>query len=528
MFQLCDMKKRLRLRAVKRYVMAAGICASAAGLCMIQTGLECRAEAEIITTSPMKSTPIAGTSSPGEKQTSVAPPICNDDEYVLISSESNYSEIYDGQGNYISKCRTYADAGYEAYTVKKDYVLEYSDGSDCSIFSMADLREILRFPTDEYSVLVSADLTLAAEKNTGSLFLYDNHGELLYSCSGTAVVLDESLTDTETAGAECQGRILHMDNGYLIGSCRFLDNGNLLTGGPLWISKDFKETKPVTDSYLAEAFADWRLEAFGDYLITYSWETESGDIYNLDGNLLIDDIVSYFSSCTDDNRYWAFNSGSEYRTALAMQRGDGMCVVYDTALEKCAEVPVSEEGYWDYGYAGGFIKGAYYQELDGRLCDGFVQYGDSTWCPYAKTDEGNLVYVNGEKILFPYDQGSRVAYLNDAYVITGDYVDDSYVEHLYSRETGELLAESQWNENGGVYFSPGKNFCIITRDETVGEEYRISINIMDSQNQLSYQGNNGRASVWKNGYIMLSRGIYHGIADINGNWIVKTVAGWSE
>lgn len=496
-----------RFRKVKRYAAAAGISIMSAGICIMGAGMECRAETEVLT---------------------VNPPVCADDEYVLISVGDNYAEIYDGQGNYISKCRAYTDVGYNVYTIKKDYVLEYTDDKTCSIFSMADLKNILTFPTEQYQLQVSAGLVLATEKVSGSVFLYDNHGTLLYQCSGKAISMNESVQDSTAADGDCQGRILTLDSGYLIGSCRFTDNDNLLTAGPVWISKDRKESREMTDPYLGVEFANWRLEAFGDYLMVYNWESESGGVYDLDGNLLLEPVVSHFSEYLDDSWSYAYNSGNSFHVSLVMQSGDDMCYVYNSQLEECAIVPVSEEGYWDYGYAGGFFQGAAYRQLDGRTCDGFVQYKNSSWCPYAKTEDGVLVYADGEKNLIPVEDGSYIVSLNESYMITGCYREDSYEDRLISRKTGEILEESRWSEDGNLYFVLGTDYCIITENFGGDEDYRTSVTIMDDQNQIRYQADNDLARTWKNGYMVLDRGIYHGIADIDGNWIIKTIAGWTE
>lgn len=536
MFQLCNMSTKEALRVSfgteypfrDRSFFRRGAVIIAAAAYVIAGGAECRAETEIITTAPVESRAIAGTGSPGEKHTSLNQPICDDDEYVLMAVGDNYAEIYDDQGNYISKCRTYMDSGYDAYTIRKDYVLEYSDDKDCNVFSMADLENILTFPSDQYIVMVNGDIVLATELETGNFSLYDNHGNILYKWDGNTFIPDGSSADSTAANGRCQGRIVTMDSGYLIGTVQFADDGNILTGGPVWISKDHKESREISDSYLRQEFADWTLEGFGDYVMIYDWNTESGGVYDLDGNLLLDQVVSHFSEYTDDNWFCPYNSGDYFRISLVMQSGDEMCSVYNTKLEECAMVPVTEEGYWDYGYAGSFIKGASYQQLDGRKCDGFVQYKASSWCPYAETEEGTLIYADGEKILIPYEQGNNITSLNEAYEIAGYYSEGYYTDRLISRKTGEILAESSWNEDGSVYFSLGTDYCIITEDSGSEEDYRTSMTIMDSEDKVCYTGDNDRARTWKNGYIVLNRGIYHGIADINGNWIVKTISGWSE
>ena len=74
----------------------------------------------------------------------------------------------------------------------------------------------------------------------------------------------------------------------------------------------------------------------------------------------------------------------------------------------------------------------------------------------------------------------------------------------------------------------GTDYCIVTETEADGEDYQTSFTIRNAQNQICCSVQNASARAWKNGYILMNRGIYHGIADSNGNWIAKTIYGWEE
>lgn len=494
---------------------------AAAALCILLTGKECLG-AETVTIAPRSSRTIAGTASPDEAAVLHELPICEEDEYVLLSVGDNYAEIYDNQGNYLSRCRTYMDGSYAACTIKKQYVLDYTDDKTWNVYSMPQLKTIGEFPAQDYQIQTCGKVFLATEEHAGDFTLYDSSGSILYE-SGAG-----QDTHAEVSSGQCQGRVLMLDDGYLIGSCRLTDGEYSIAVGPVWVSKDGQQSREITDEYLKDAFADWSLQEFGNYVLVFDWNEESGGIYDLDGMLLLDSVVSYFSRYTDDEFYSVFNPGENLRISLAMQEMDGMCVVYDTDLEECTVVDVTENGYWDYGYAGGFIKGASYRQLDGRACAGFVKYQNSCWCPYADTEDGCVIYIDGELLPISLDAGENVTQLNEACLVKGHYAEGSYSELLVNRPTEEILAESCWDETGNIYFTLGTDYCIITEETESDGGYRTKTTIRDEQNRICYESENARAYLWKNGYIVLNRGIYHGIADRNGSWIIKTVNGWEE
>lgn len=487
MFRLCKMAKIFRL-------LSLGICL--AGILITGTGQQCMAS-EMVSEECKAENP--GT-----------PVLCNEDEYILLSTGNNYAEIYDSHGICVGSCRAYLDDTYGAATIKNNTLLDYMDGDTIAVYSMADLKTVLEFPGGEYYIQINGDVCLATNRNTGRVCLYDCHGELLYS-SGESTWTED----------EYQGRLMVLDHGYLIGSCRVTDAGTLPAIGPVWLSIDGQEKREVTDFYLTEAFANWETQEFGDYILVYNWETETGAVYDLDGKAVLDQIETYLSPYTDDSWFYSYNYNM--KTALVFQNVDDMYTVYNTQLQDCAMFPALETERWALGYAAGFIKGASYQQLEGNTCDGFVRYNDKAWYPYAETGEGYLVYADGQQILVPMQEGQDLNSFNERYAMAGFYENGVYLTRLLDRKTGDILMDSCWEENGGISFEIGKDYCIITETNWDGDDCQTSITIHDSENQICYSSDKASARTWKNGYIVMKRGIYHGIADIEGNWIVKTI-----
>lgn len=517
MFRLCKAGK------------AFGIFAMAAMLLMCaEVRAEDASENVSVIIPPITSRTITGSSEPGEKSASDMAPICDEDEYVLLDVGNNYAEIYDSQGNYVSECRAYMDHVYEACIVKKDSVLAYNDGGTWCIFSMAELDNVLKIDGEKYSLQYSGNRFLVTDQYTGNFCLYDVHGNMLYSYSpeGEAEPLQNAETNGEEGG--WQGRILALDHGYVIGACNFADDSSASAKGPVWVSKDGQESREITDTYLVSAFAEWSMQAFGDYFLIYDWLSDEGSVYDLDGNLLLEQIDAFFSPYSEYDWISMYSSDGSERVALVLQCEDGMCLAYNTQLQECAMLPEPESGVWDCGYASGFIKGVSYEQLEGNVCAGFVRYNTKIWCPYAETEDGWLVYADGELIAVPSEAGQDLISLNEAYVLMGYSQEDSYIERLIDRKTGETVLESFWDANGGISMELGADYCIVTEIKADGEENQTAFTIRDDQNQICCSAQKASARVWRNGYILLNRGIYHGIADRNGNWVVQTVYGWEE
>ncbi len=438
--------------------------------------------------------------------------LCDEDEYVLLSAGSNYAEIYDSKGNFKGRCRAALD---RAATIKKDFVIGYMSGETWFIFSMAELKNILEFPAEEYSVETYEDVCLAVNRNTGKFSLYDCHGNLMYISN-----------EREWAEGQYQGQIIGLDSGYLMCVCRSDETVRIPAIGPVWVSRDGKDNKVITAQNLIQGFVDWSIQDFGDYVFVYDSELYEGAVYDLDGNILLGHLFNALAPYTEDKWFYGYNYFIP--AALVLQKADGMYIAYDTELQEVSMFPAGDDGFPDCGYAGGFLKGAAYEQLGGKVCAGFLRYQDETWHPYAKTEKGYLVYADGQLLEFPMDLDLTPWYFNETYITASHYGDDGYGEFLIDRKTGEILQKNYWEEGSGVSFELGGDFCIITETNWEDDIYSSSFSILDENKEVCYSQEQGSAVSWENGYIVLTRGVYHGIADREGNWIVRTIFGQDE
>lgn len=439
-------------------------------------------------------------------------PICDEDEYVLIPSGSNRGEIYDSQGNCKGGCRAYM---YNAATIKKDSVVGYMSGDTWQVFSMAELKNILELSSEEYSVETCEDVCLTINRNTGKLSLYDCRGNVMYTSN-----------ESEWAEGKYDGRILGLDSGYLMCTFKSEETGRIPSIGPVWVSKDGQSNKVITARSLIEGFTDWSIQSFGDYVFVYDSNRMEGTVYDLEGNVLLDQLFNCLAPYTDDKWYYDYNY--YIPAAVVLKKADGMYIAYDTKLQEISMFPAEDDGFPDCGYAGGFLQGAAYEQLGGRVCEGFMRYRDKTWHPYTKTEKGYLVYVDGQQMEIALEPWQNPWYFNDSYITAVYNGNSSYEEYLVDRKTGAVLQEICWDDVSGGSFELGEDFCIVSKMKCEDDIYSNSFSILDKNQEICYSQDNGSAATWKNGYITLKRGIYYGIADREGNWIVRTIFGEEE
>lgn len=437
--------------------------------------------------------------------------ICEEEEYVLLTSGNNYAEIYDCEGNCVGKCRAYLDEYCAAATIEKESILTYADGENWTVFSMAQRKNILEFPIEGYSISVSGDKCLVTDYTEKTICLYDNNGTLLYSDE------NEALGD-EYGG---YGKLMRLEEGYLVGVCVYTEENTVPAKNPVWISEDGEVQREINAFEIVEAFYKGNISSFGDYLVIHDWQNGNNSVYDLNGTLLLDQVETCIYPYISDS--WAYDITSDI--VLVIKKNQERYTAYDKNLNIYATFPYSGDAYLQY--ADGFLEGMRYEELGGNVCYGFLTYNGEKRVPYAKTEEGAMVYVDGQLISIPLNEGEDPVELNEAYVTAGGYNDeDTYVKRLIYRESGETLLDSLGDEKNRFYFTLGRDYCIITEQDR--ESYRSVISIRDDQNEICYSSNKVQCQPWKNGYIVLKRGIYQGIADRNGNWIIKTTAGWNE
>lgn len=438
--------------------------------------------------------------------------LCAEDRYVLFYTGEGTADIYDYQGNYLDSCRCYLDPLQVAATVKKDSLVEYSDGTTCTVFSFAQMKNILDFAAEYYEAVTYGSVCMVINRQNGSYTIFDNLGNVMY----------DHAEASWAEGGFGYGRIIKLENGYIFGICEFEDSTILESARPVWMSKDGTQVKEIEALNLQAAFRKNELEGFGDNVIHCDWLNGVQEIYSLEGERLLKDISNYVYPYMDERNGFFY----DYNAELVCKNEDGMYKIYDTDLNEIASFVADENYYPDY--AGGFLTGIVYPELGGRACEGFAIYNGYLWVPYTRTETGCIVYVNGETVELALKEHETLSGFTDTYVIAGNMVDGYYNECLYDRKTGELLQQSSWGETGGTSVQLCSGGYYIQETLYENETYSNSLTIYDNSNQICLQSDHVQCYVWQDNYFVMTRGIYRGITDQNGNWILRTIADWEE
>ena len=453
-----------------------------------------------------------GTAAAAEEKTARSLGLCDEDRYLLLKAPGNSNvAIYDSNGVQVGECRA-AMEGYQALTVGKNALLSFSDGEKTHVYSMAELKYVLEFPQDEYWLSFCGEMCLAIEKNGTKAKLYDNRGRLLHT-----------LEWTNPTQEEVYGEIRGLDSGYLIWAARYgADTGNLL-GQSVLVGRDGRVIREITDPLLLEAMDRGNTVAFGDYLVVYDWENDTHCLYDLEGKTILEHVDTTLSAHNEYNYAYDYSSKAE----ILLVKEQGIYTAYTPDLQKCGTFSEDSSRYPQY--YGGFITGLAYSELGGRRCTGFVQYNGEQKAPVAETDGGYYVYADGGLEFVPMESGTGIRALNAAYLL-GERMDeeDNYMQVLLDRATGETLAVGGWKEGRGVSITLQKSFCIILEEHYEENTAERLTTIMDNRGKTCYRSDTAYCYAWKKDYLMMKRGIYQGIADRYGNWIIRSVAGWSE
>lgn len=440
--------------------------------------------------------------------------LCGDDEYLLIMTEMTHMDIYDKNGTFLGNCRmNFADEHYGATVMKKSDVAAFSDGTDWEVFSLETLSPVLKLPFEDYHVSTCRGYTLAVSNQNGSFQLYDNKGKLKYS-------REEAYWDEPDDG---MGNIFSTDSGMVFGPVRYFSEKAFTPCPPVWISTDGTQIRELDASVFANAFVNWSLSAFEDYLFVSDFENGIGTIYDLDGTPVMDQVLSTLLPYN----YTVYTHSEPYVPQWLIRDNKEHMEVYDTSLSLHGYLPVSDDHYpicSDH-----YVAGIAYPELDYLPCAGFVRYNGNIWLPYARTQEGCIILKENKELvhftLAPYE--SPVSF-NDFYRVS-EYVDasDNYHSRLIYRKTGETLKEYSWTDNASTTFELGKDSCMIYESDFLTPSLSKTT-VLGPEGTPTYQDTSINCFPWSNGNLLLSRGPYRGIADSNGEWILRSLTAGME
>lgn len=182
-------------------------------------------------------------------------------------------------------------------------------------------------------------------------------------------------------------------------------------------------------------------------------------------------------------------------------------ILHDATFQPVKKDTLDRDGNMIYGVeydVSGISCRAFYN-MDGRIYDSYTEE------LVAVGEEGDQIGIKtkwGEYVL-PKKSGTEFCGVNRYHYLLIEETDEDYIYYVYSLKTGEFVRQLE-----------GKQFSV-----SMGEEYFIHNyrDIYDKDGNCRYSGDSAVAWVLHGENILLRRGPYIGIADLNGEWIIKTL-----
>ena len=454
----------------------------------------------------------------GEEQPHKAVTACSENEYIIGTVDDGDNRVYDGEGNYITRFSGYME-NFTLLRVTRDRVTFYQKDDVYEVFSFAVPGVILTFPVDDYIVRTIRGYTVAVSRADGTFTCYDRYGN--------------AVVRSETPVVPMEGRwcydvdAIFLDNNMLI-TVKGLDDSAsmLLLRGVSAIPEQEEgdvEAWQIQSSEIADAMASYNLSGFGDFFLIEDRTGKNGKIYTLTGELIMDQVTGIRGY---SYRMWDYSDAYGWtRDSFALHNvGDGY-EVFNTQLEYLGRIPYTDKTYNLTN--GEYVVGLAYDALDSRICEGFVSDADGTSWGYARTEEGYVLGRGGETIYISAAPEENLDSFNDAYVVVSRDVLGEPNVTVRMRDTGEvfrpfeqargLSAEVLLGSSGLLMNVPSRYVVKGMEEDT----YHRSYFLYDNTGALSYASTKAFIYQWAGDCWYCRRGIYKGLIDVNGNWIVK-------
>ena len=419
--------------------------------------------------------------------------------------------VYDDDGNRIGHLPGSGWGGHAKLIDGDTLFLSEEDG--LSVVRTRDLKTIASEGPQTQIRLVSPGFYIILETQNGVLTLYNSEGEPLGAVS-------------VTGGAESGG----FDGGFQSFS-RFLEfpDARLLIMSIdgkknwIWFDKETGSARLETNPELLKMLDDdaMTVYAFGDYLAFFP-EFRSGGltgtIMTRDGLLLMDNLDGNVKekrpeAFLDSFLNYDFRNEEKRLTAVWRRNGSGYDLYVPERLEligTMAEPPDVNDGS-----CRGFFPGIASEELGGNVRAGLVFDVDSlNYCPYAVTGNEVLILKDGALMSFPVE-GKPYAVSSAYYVAEGDDTTTVY-------KTSDRSVFASLDSSPHTCISLGDGGIAIDDAPADPEKWwDRTRTIYNNEGQPVYQSRNPYLRAFYNGTWFEHRGIYMGIIDSSGRWLLK-------
>ena len=451
------------------------------------------------------------------------PLICGEDECIFFSNGESNCEAYDADGNRIMEWRDYVQMFFPM-TCSLDKILIRNNGEGAMEVSSPRAGGVIGlFPEDEYRVDAWGDVFLVTRLDSGTSELFDSTGKQI---GVTAAAMQEDPLSIPEEGTA--GRLLYLEKGFLYGSHH---KGRLAWA---YASKDGQESYEIPpDSRLWEILENRELSALGNNLVDLSGlEEGQGRVFSLEGDVVKEHVARFIYDAAEGNGLYSIPL-FDYRSITCRGRyficleGEEY-VGYDRELNPVKrfgkELPENAGMIWQVGEP--------CEELGGRICTDTASGAFYRNYPSCMED-GNVLVGTKEGILtFPLKEGETLDSFNRYYYRTShkEPASDGKEENVYRVyhiPALEPMIEYSWSST--VRTELGKDVLLVRSQPSEGSgsgdsgnrAYTNTFHGPDGRVISQYQ--DGFPRPLPNGAWYLSRGIYDGLADVYGNWIMRRI-----
>ena len=441
--------------------------------------------------------------------------ICGEDECVIISVSGQVQNVYDAGGRFLFDLHTYYEPFFP-FLAKTDTVFGIQVDDRYEFYSAKAGGRFLTMPAEDSQTDRRGSFFTVTSLSKGISVLYDCEGHEL-GRTDRPVVLSGDIRKTRT-------HLLRLENGFVFGvqsgedacwmradpaagTCTRIQNGTL-TG----LLESNMDCYPMGDLLVFQPYYSAAENEQGN---------EGGLVVSLDGEILMDHVKEVSRHYWEGDRFgWMDEIPCDY--VLRTEDGEPGAVLYNKVLMPVCTFTDPDE---PVVYAGEYVKGCAYPELNDSLCDGFASDADTGSCPYFIVDGWYNVLIDGRPEVFPIRPDETLQEFNAGFYKTESKEEKRTIYRVYDRHSYELLAEDDSNDMELYLGRDG--LVVLNRREDAATGFPKSIFTAYDLNGTEVYSTDSAWLYPFRGYWFTRRGVHKGITNIYGNWLMRT-EGWTE
>ena len=442
--------------------------------------------------------------------------LCSEDERVLLpvaGKDIMLYYAYDEQGNCLGRLPVTGWGEYAKLVRRNALFLSRDHDRSTTLIRAGDLLPAVVYPSEEYMLFWLVRHYVTYDKKTGVVTLYDESTVPLGSCTFEKAFNPDHYL---------QGDLLEFTDRYLL---KLTDSQ---TSAWFLFYKNSQAGEEIRDPRLLPYLGneDMAVYSLGEYIVAvphpYSEENVLGVVMTPDGDVIMDRVEDVLQevSLEEDAPYLNYGNREDRAKVPAVVIDAVSCYeIYDSDLNYLGHVSEKPKSYG--GAGNGFVKGIAYPELRGCICSGFVYDCDiNAVIPYAETPQGCLIWKDGRCMELPVEGIPQR--ISSAYLVTR--TDDG--TNVY--RTADAMLFDSYSMNWWSCLSLGSQGILLRDNHEKNNWFTGSATIYDNEGNPTYHSEDCHIYAFVNGTWTCRRGVYQGLIDMYGNWVLKDIINWQE